>query len=276
MSWDLGIKCEQSTNENNSCQNSSITAWNLCNQTLLPELNDIIVKELNRVDVPGFLVSKEWFHLSKKHFLELKKKIAFGAEEWAELGVAVKEPPLPSNLLEILERQCPFSETGVRIKDSHSLVLLPGDLNGKPVGFRNLGDIVKEKFPQLGEDGYTYLKRHAETTDGIRNTRWVLIKKRGFAKGKSFDEQVRSVRETGGGEYIVPRAVDTLACAIAVLTRSKVNILKNGSDVVRGVESENGSKVIMSGKKGFFVSNYDWADDEDATVLPMMELNPHT
>lgn len=80
----------------------------------------------------------------------------FGGDEWKEhLGYDVgKVPPLPPNIDDILESECPFYK-GKKIGETHQLVLIVKTTDGKAFNLSLFGERVmkkcREKFPDLIE-----------------------------------------------------------------------------------------------------------------------------
>ena len=75
--------------------------------------------------------------------------IAFGANKWKEyLGDVGVEPPLPSNIDEILNRPCPFWDDKI-VGETHLLVLIPKAVGGKPFTLNLLDKLVQK--PKKGK-----------------------------------------------------------------------------------------------------------------------------
>jgi hypothetical protein len=76
------------------------------------------------------------------------KEIAFGANEWKKYyGDVGIEPPLPSNIQEILNAPCRLG-TGKTVRETHLLTLVPATVDGKPFTLKLLSELVKD--PKTG------------------------------------------------------------------------------------------------------------------------------
>ncbi|MBS0646803.1 MAG: hypothetical protein JSR97_09490, partial [Verrucomicrobia bacterium] len=108
----------------------------------------------------------------------------FGKKDWeTHFGSVGKEPPLPKNILEILNSQCPFhGDTGSRIKDTHVLVLIPNTVNRKPLTLNEIDKLAqtpKSGHPtrgitrtQLNDTFPTFIDKTE-----IKSSYWVLMTK---------------------------------------------------------------------------------------------------
>ncbi|MCB1073127.1 MAG: hypothetical protein KDK96_08530, partial [Chlamydiia bacterium] len=69
--------------------------------------------------------------------------IAFGKAKWekyfGDIGV---EPPLPSNIEEVLNSPCPFWE-GKKVKETHLLTLIPSTINGIPFNLDLMEQLIQ-------------------------------------------------------------------------------------------------------------------------------------
>jgi 50S ribosome-binding GTPase len=68
---------------------------------------------------------------------------AFGAEEWEKyFGEVGEAPPLPSDMVTILDGPCPFW-TNKKVRDTHLLVLIPATVGGVPLTLNLLGELIQ-------------------------------------------------------------------------------------------------------------------------------------
>lgn len=163
------------------------------------------------------LASKSWLQLALDKSLQ-NPEMAFGAKQWYEyFGVKVKEPPLPNNIDEILKSQCPFSDDGKKVEDTHMLTLIPGGFT-----LKTFGELVKSKFPELGQNGYRFITEAVMECGYKGESHWVLMTKEVLtkSKGKSFYDQQMQIKEEGKGNYQVSEALDVVACAFSEYARS--------------------------------------------------------
>jgi hypothetical protein len=79
---------------------------------------------------------------------------AFGAKTWEKYFEEVgAEPPLSSDMDEILGSACPFWE-GKVVKDTHLLVLIPARVAGEPFSLNLLEELIE--CPQVGDYSAKY------------------------------------------------------------------------------------------------------------------------
>lgn len=170
------------------------------------------------------LVSKQWLALSEDQ--SLWKKIpanAFGAKQWEDFfGIKVDEPPLPLNIHKILKSQCPFSEKGKKIEDTHVLVLIPGRIDEKPLTLKTFGKLVGSRFPEFGKKGYEFIIPGAKEFGGDGKSHWVLMTKDVLSgtRGLSFDSQQKQIKDQGNGNYCVPKTLEATVCVISEYVRT--------------------------------------------------------
>ena len=70
--------------------------------------------------------------------------VPFGADMWAHyFGDVGVEPPLPSNIDEILKSPCPFWPDKT-IGQTHLLTLIPETVEGKPFTLNLLNELVQK------------------------------------------------------------------------------------------------------------------------------------
>lgn len=88
-------------------------------------------------------------------------KTAFGAEKWrryfGEVGI---EPPLPSEIHQILHSPCPFWPTK-RVEETHLLTLIPASVNGRPFCLDLLRELIEN--PKTG-----YATTYASYGDSLK------------------------------------------------------------------------------------------------------------
>lgn len=194
--------------------------------------DEIILKiflELPSIDLGRCgLVSKQWRAYSNDE--SLWKRIpenAFGAKQWKEyFGLKVDEPSLPLDIQKILKSQCPFSEKGIKVEETHLLVLIPGkSRNGTPLTLKTFGEWVAQIFPKFDRDGYGYIWDAAKECGDNGKSHWVLMKKKILtgSVGKSFNKHKKQIKKKGKGNYQVPGALEVVVCAISEYARSGGN-----------------------------------------------------
>lgn len=160
----------------------------------------------------------------------LRKEIpanAFGAKLWEEyFGLKVDEPPLPLDIDKILNSQCPFSETGLKIQDTQMLVLIPGSINGESLTLKNFGELVGKRFSEFGQRGYQNLDGLVKENGCDGKTYWVLMTKSVIPESRNKDilQQRKQIEAQGKGDYHVPKALEAAVCLIAEYARSGIRL----------------------------------------------------
>eukprot|EP01136_Pigoraptor_vietnamica_P018027 Opistho-1_new@64050 len=116
-----------------------------------------------------------------------KLSLAFGKRDWEKyLGAIGKEPPLPPDILTILEGPCPIFPNQL-VAETHLLILIPQFVNGKPYTLDSLGDTFRTALidqKKIGA-GFTREALHydgsnlKEDIGGIPEgrSRWILLSK---------------------------------------------------------------------------------------------------
>ncbi len=152
------------------------------------------------------LVTKNWNRLTKDEYLkakvlrlELKELEAkgfrfIGEEIWNQcLGDVGEVPPLPEDIIQILNSPCPWLE-GKKMFETHMLVLIPATVNGNPLTLNTIGVLVKT--PKMGnKTEYQYIGEDLKIEHGsiaIEKSYWVLMTKDVLegSRGKSRKNQL--------------------------------------------------------------------------------------
>lgn len=193
------------------------------------------------------LASKSWLQLALDKSLQ-NPAMAFGAKQWYEyFGVKVMEPPLPNNIDEILKSQCPFSDDGKKVEDTHMLTLIPGGFT-----LKTFGELVGSKFPELSEKGYRCITKSVMECGYNGESHWVLMTKDVLSgsRNKCFYDQQMQIQEQGKGNYQVSEALDVVACALSEYARSN-RATRLFSDepwtYIRCQDEKEGGQVIVGG-----------------------------
>jgi hypothetical protein len=100
--------------------------------------------------------------------------MAFGKAAWekyfGDIGI---EPPLPSDIEQILNAPCPFWP-GKKVRETHLLTLIPQTVNGQPLTLKSLGELVKA--PKQGHSTqYRYLNHGQYTDPSAPAAHWALL-----------------------------------------------------------------------------------------------------
>ncbi len=142
------------------------------NHNLIPSILTLIAEYHDEI-IPSFTPSiSDCLPPLPPQFIS---SIGFGKKMWNDIGDIGKAPPLPRNICEILERACPFF-SGQTVGQSHTLVLIPETLNGKPMTLFLLGQMMGSLDQQRKKTGYnthSSFGTHAFTPFG--SSHWVLM-----------------------------------------------------------------------------------------------------
>jgi hypothetical protein len=153
---------------------------------------------------------------------------AFGARAWAQhFGEVGEEPPLLSDIDEILNSACPFWE-GKTVKDTHLLVLIPARVAGEPLSLNLLGELIERS--QAGENStkYRYYNSDIQEQLGAQSpgySYWVLMTRDVLegSRSKMYASQkalVASHAERTGLPYELPSALEAATAILSHYVRS--------------------------------------------------------
>ena len=167
-------RCANLTRVNIDAPNLRILKAN--NNTKLKELSLLPLVEFN-VDNCPLLVE----FLSENNF--------FGVKDWERyFGDVGVEPPLPKNIVKILNEPCSFWPDK-KVKDTHLLMLIPSTVNGNPFTLNYLGEIVRK--PKSGHaTRYCYYSDSAREAVGDKSypSHWVFMTKNTIPGSRYGDE----------------------------------------------------------------------------------------
>jgi len=147
------------------------------------------------------------------------QSIAFGKVKWETyFGEIGEEPPLPSNIHQILAAPCPFWPNK-KVEETHMLVLIPKTVNGQLLTLNTLAELVKS--PKQGNATKLWILDSVAGSGyenpSITNSYWVLMT-RDILEGtrnKSYDDQMQIVctfRQKIGVDYQVPKLLEAAVC----------------------------------------------------------------
>ena len=143
-----------------------------------------------------------------------KPTIAFGAAEWATyFGDVGVEPPLPTNIEQILSSPCIFWP-GQKVDDTHLLVLIPNTVNGRPFHLNSLAELIKK--PRKGnKTQYRYYNENIQRELGEKSfaPHWVLMTRDVIpdSRNKTYKDQKALVQrnaQQSGISYELPTALE--------------------------------------------------------------------
>lgn len=144
----------------------------------------------------------------------------FGAEAWKEyFGDVGLEPDLPENIEEILNEPCPFWHNK-KVKDTHTLTLIPATINGEPFTLDLLSQIIKN--PKKGhkseffEPDYNSIKEQIGKNPNPR-AYWVLMTKYTlYGENKGYEQSILLINKQN---YKAPSVLEAATSIIAHYTR---------------------------------------------------------
>jgi tetratricopeptide (TPR) repeat protein len=138
---------------------------------------------------------------------------AFGKAKWAthfgDIGV---EPPLPSNINQILQGPC-LIWPGKIVRDTHVLVLIPATVNGQPFTLKSLGELIKN--PKTGPaTQYRNFKLGEYQDAPVSQSYWTLMTRDVLEGSRSQNyatqqSQVTTLAQKTGISYVVPKLLET-------------------------------------------------------------------
>lgn len=213
------------------------------------------------------MVNKQWRELAKDEPLRkiVEKKLpanAFGPKDWEKFGVFIDPkdvPPLPLNIHKMLKSQCPFSEKGKTMEETHvGPIFIPGEVNGKPLTIKKFGKIAHSRYPQFKGKrkdekgkGYGFIWPDMRKFGGDGQSHWLMMTKEVVSEtqGKKFAQQEQQITDKGNGNYEVTNALYAAVCAYSEYARTgeKTRILsKYKFAYARCKENKNGTHMAMT------------------------------
>jgi len=146
------------------------------------------------------LLSRNWAcFLSSSDSIELKSMLidsfVFNKAQWEYyIGAVGKEPPLPGNIHEILQSQCPIWP-GKTIAQTHILTLIPKTVNGEPVTLKTLGELVQK--PKRGRaTKYSGFYSGGYENTPVSESHWVLMARDVIPNSRKFYTDQKQLTQT--------------------------------------------------------------------------------
>lgn len=187
---------------------------------------------------------------------------AFGARDWNKyFGDVGVEPPLPADIAEILKSPCPIYP-GKRIEETHTLVLVPATINGKPLTLDSLGELIQQPQNEGKASKYSFYWHDAKKQIGqtpAPAAHWVLMTTDILpnSRSKSYEAQVAEVKKYSG--YEIPRALEAAVAILMGYIKSGVCWYgKNPRTYTRCQEKVVGCQISLGsfGSSGLDVDSY--------------------
>lgn len=139
---------------------------------------------------------------------------AFGKRKWAiYYGDVGEEPFLPKNIHTIMQAACPIWN-GKKVVQTHMLLLVPKNIDEKPVTLKSLGELVRA--PKRGNPTrFSYIQGEvyrALADQPVDKTHWVLMTKDTVPGcGHSEAEENASIAncsQKAQVEYVLPKVLE--------------------------------------------------------------------
>jgi hypothetical protein len=231
------------------------------------------LEKLKRTDTKHIKAFQAYYEASVR---EKVGEMAFGKAKWekyfGDIGV---EPPLPKDIVEILNSNCIFW-TGQKVRDTHLLVLIPEKVNGKAFHLDSLSELIKS--PKSGhKTKYNYYDDYVKKELGTQSqgSHWVLMTKDVIpdSRNKKYDDQKALVQMHAQSSQIPYELPKALEAATAILMHHVETGERLCSDdpwtYTRCQEKVNNNQwpAAIGGfsSGGLRVSNYRW-DDSTSTA----------
>ena len=165
----------------------------------------------------------------------------FGAGAWhqyfGEVGV---EPPLPSDIDEILDGPCPFWP-GKRVKDTHLLVLIPSTVNGEAFTLDLLEELTQNPRGNGHRAQYFLYDDEVQRSSGDEyssSSYWVLLTRDVLpgSRNKPYEVQ-RALVATRSSHvddppYEIPNVLESATAILSHHVRSGDRLYAGGSDTL--------------------------------------------
>ena len=159
---------------------------------------------------------------------------AFGKAKWSKyFGDIGEEPPLPANIVEILNSPCPIWGAPVRrskriklndaktfnknkkIKDTHMLTLVPSHVDGEQLTLESLGELVKSPKGGGNATKYDYWRPGGNEKAHVKQNTWVLMTRDvlPYSGGKGYKAQcqlVAKLAKSSGQSYEMPHLIEAV------------------------------------------------------------------
>jgi NLR family CARD domain-containing protein 3 len=152
----------------------------------------------------------------------------FGAQAWRRyFGEVGTEPPLPSDINQILSSPCPFW-SGKSVQDTHLLVLIPSRVSGEPFSLNLLEKLIKR--PQDGgyPTAYNFYGSGVRAALGAQapeGAYWVLMTREVLegSMDKRYDTQKKLISDHArrtGLAYELPGALEAATVMLSHYVRT--------------------------------------------------------
>lgn len=211
-----------------SCkQNPSSPSINRIENDFINQLpNEMLMEIFSRLSALDALkctmVNKRWLALADYDQLSeiINPHLEMdGKKKWKSFGDIGKVPPLPKNIAHLLNSDCPIWE-GKKVKQTHTLVLVPKKVNEKRLTLKSFEELIKTDYLK-NEKGYRNISSKVIEEHGdksIKKSCWVLMTNvLPESRNRSYAKQVKIIgrlRDKSKVNYQVPNALLATVCII--------------------------------------------------------------
>lgn len=150
--------------------------------------------------------------ITSAHFLP------YGKQVWANyFGEIGEEPPLPTNLIQLLNSPCPIW-ANKQTCQTHLLVLIPATINGKPFTLKLLRELIKK--PNVGlKTTYRSFCLGEYQDQPVSQSYWILMTRKILegSSGKEYEAQIAQIQgltQKTGTLYGPPRIIEAATCIL--------------------------------------------------------------
>ena len=214
---------------------------------------------------------------TKSPFLGKITGIAFGKKAWEKyFGDVGEEPPLPEDIIEILNDLCTFWPDK-EVRDTHLLMLVPEIVNGRPYTLNYLEELIRKP-----KTGYATKYRHyaskvkEELGEKSYPSHWVLMTRDVVPKSrnKSYLEQCQLMSDHGrktGLPYELPLTLDAATCILMEYVQTGQRLYGTNPLVFTRCQEkvENNRWPVAIGGfdvDGLYVNYYNYDDNFDGVA----------
>jgi hypothetical protein len=218
---------------------------------------------LKKVDLITLLCEVD---LKESPQVKLDQFTAFGKAAWAKhFGDVGVEPPLPNDIVNILQSPCPFWP-GKKVQETHLLVLIPQTVNGKPLTLEMVGELIQKPL-QGTPTKYASFYLGQYTDPPAPSSHWALLTRDVIpgSRNKSYKDQQALVKSKAS--YEVPTILDATVAILMEHVRTGSKLYRDDLwTYTRCQEKYNDTWQLVVGgfgAGGLGVSGYGYVHDRD-------------
>jgi hypothetical protein len=165
----------------------------------------------------------------------------FGAEKWRQyFGEVGKEPPLPSDIDEILDGPCPFWPDRA-VKDTHLLVLIPSTVAGKAFTLDLLEELTQDPRENGHRTQYFLYDDAVQQSSGdvySSSSYWVLLTRDVLPGSRNEPYEVQQALVAARSShvddppYAIPNVLEAATAILSYYVRSGERLYEGDSDAL--------------------------------------------